>query len=77
MLEGTVKTTEGSPLLLPDSVANGASNQGQTVAAVVVAVREARAPVDHQERLRRSEVSGEEFERRQTLVKKEFFWVCL
>ena len=41
----------------------------------VVAVRKARAPVAHQEHRRRSEVSEEEFERRQALVKQESFCV--
>ena len=59
------------------SVANGASIQGQAAAAVLAAEREAWAPVTHQERRRRSEVSEEEFERRQALVKHQSFWAWL
>jgi hypothetical protein len=47
-----------------DSVPNGASSEGQAASAVVTAVREARAPVDHQEHRKRCEVSEEEFESR-------------
>jgi hypothetical protein len=57
-----------------DSVSNGASIQGQTATVVLAAERETRAPVVHQERRRRCEVSEEEFERRQTLVKHQSFW---
>ncbi len=39
----------------------------------VLMLRETRAPVTHQERRRRSEVSEEEFERRQVLVKHQSF----
>ncbi len=52
------------------SVANGASIQGQAAAAVLAAEREDRAPVAHQ-------VSEEEFERRQALVKHQSFWSWL
>jgi hypothetical protein len=44
---------------------------------VLAAEREARAPVTYQERRRRSEVSEEEFERRQALVKHQSFWAWL
>ena len=55
----------------PVSVVNGTSIEGQASAAVVAAAREGRAPVAHQEHRRRCEVSEEEFERIQALVKQE------
>jgi hypothetical protein len=61
----------GSTAAAAGSVANGASIQGQAAEGVLAAVREARAPVAHQERRRRCDVSEEEFERRQALVKQE------
>ncbi len=53
--------------------------QGQAVAAVVTALRDARAPADQQPRhkefeRRHCDVSEEEFERRHALVQDEFFW---
>ena len=44
---------------------------------VLAAEREARAPVTYQERRRRSEVSEEEIERIQALVKHQSFWAWL
>jgi hypothetical protein len=50
---------------------------GQATTAILAADREVRAPVTHHEHRRRSEVSDEEFERRQALVKHQSFWVWL
>ncbi len=49
-----------------------AAQELQAVVSVLAAERETRTPVTH--RRRRSEVSEEEFERRQALVKHQSFW---
>ena len=54
--------------------ATGASIEGQATAAVVTALREARAPGDQQPRRKRCDVSAQEFERRHALVQDEKFW---
>jgi hypothetical protein len=48
--------------------------QGQAAAAVVTALREARAPGDEQPRRKRCDFSEEEFERRHAQVQDEKFW---
>ncbi len=54
--------------------ASGASIQGLAAAAVVTALREARAPGDEQARRKRRDVSEEDFERRHAQVQDEKFW---
>jgi hypothetical protein len=55
--------------------ANGTSIEGQAEAAVVTALRDARAPRDEQPRRKRCDVSEEEFERRHAQVQDEKFCV--
>jgi hypothetical protein len=57
-----------------DTGASGASIEGKAAAAVITALRDARAPGDEQPRRKRCDVSEEEFERRHAQVQDEKFW---